>query len=230
MLESLFNLLFPRKCIVCKRIIKNNILCYDCREEYEKEINDGCLSCGNPHNKCRCDSLYLENERIIYALPYKSDGVSREMLLKLKTAKYKPLISHLTDKMAEALRENGVEGDYLITYVPRSPGRIRIEGVDQAKNLAYALADKTKCEIKNLFICRGGMKEQKALEYRDRDINARSRFFLRIGAEEIIKGKRIVLVDDIITSGATVKICSELLLECGATDVICLGAGRSVKY
>ncbi|MBQ8255286.1 MAG: ComF family protein [Clostridia bacterium] len=230
MLNKFLSLIFPTACIRCRRIAKHGFLCTECKEEYEKELSDGCLSCGNPHAKCRCDSKYLDNEKLIYAIPYRSDGVSRELLLKMKTSNNKALVSHLADKMASALKENGIEEDVLITYVPRSPTKIRLEGVDQAKILAYALAEKMKLDIENVFICRGGVKEQKSLEYGERDIYARTRFSLRLGAEEKIKGKRVVLVDDIITSGATVKVCSEILTEFGAEDVICLGAGRSVKY
>ncbi len=229
MLNKLLSLIFPTVCIRCKRIVKHGFLCPECKEEYEKELSDGCLSCGNPHEKCRCDSKYLNNEKLFYALPYKTDGVSRSLLLKMKTANNKALVSHLTDKMSAVLTANGIAGEYIITYVPRSPIKIRLEGVDQAKILAHSLAGKMKLNIENLFICRG-IKEQKSLEYSERDIYARSRFSLRLGAEEKIKGKRIVLVDDIITSGATLKICSDLLSEAGALDVVCLGAGRSVKY
>ncbi len=230
MLNKILSFIFPQTCISCKRITRNGFLCPDCKDEYEKELSDGCLSCGNPHEKCRCDSKYLDNEKIIYAIPYKTDGVSRAMLLKMKNSNNKALVTHLTDKMASALRENGIEKDVIITYVPRSPAKIRIEGVDQAMILAHALADKMKLDIEELFICRSGVKEQKSLEYAERDIYARSRFSLKMGVEEKIKGKRVVLVDDIITSGATVKVCSDLMIEAGALDVTCLGAGRSVKY
>lgn len=229
MLNKLLSFIFPTVCIRCKRIAKHGFLCPECKEEYGKELSDGCLSCGNPHGKCRCDSRYLDNEKLFYAIPYKTDGVSRSLLLKMKTSNNRALVSHLTDKMAKVLKTNGIENGYIITYVPRSPMKIRLEGVDQAKILARSLAEKMNFGIENLFICRGA-KEQKSLEYAERDIYARSRFSLRLGAEEKIKGKRIVLVDDIITSGATVKICSDLLIEAGALDVICLGAGRSVKY
>ena len=229
MLNKLLSFIFPTACVRCKKITKHGFLCYDCKEEYEKELSDGCLSCGNPHGKCRCDSKYLNNEKLFYAIPYKTDGVSRSLLLKIKTTNKRALVSHLTDKMAEVLRTNGIEEDHIITYVPRSPMRIRLEGVDQAKILAQSLSEKMNFGIENLFICRGA-REQKTLEYNERDIYAKRRFSLRIGAEEKIKGKRIVLVDDIITSGATVKVCSDLLTEAGALDVICLGAGRSVKY
>ena len=59
--------------------------------------------------------------------------------------------------MASALKENGIEEDVRITYVPRSPTKIRLEGVDQAKILAYAVAEKMKLDIENVFICRGGV-------------------------------------------------------------------------
>ena len=229
MLNKLLSFIFPTVCVRCKKITKHGFLCYDCKEEYEKELSDGCLSCGNPHGKCRCDSKYLNNEKLFYAIPYKTDGVSRSLLLKIKTTNKRALVSHLTDKMAAVLKTNGIEEDHIITYVPRSPMRIRLEGVDQAKILAQSLSKKMNFGIENLFICRGA-REQKTLEYNERDIYAKRRFSLRLGAEEKIKGKRSVLVDDIITSGATVKVCSDLLTEAGALDVICLGAGRSVKY
>lgn len=229
MLNKILSLIFPSKCVNCGKIVKSGFLCYDCKSEYEKEISDGCLSCGNPHDRCSCDSAYLEHEKMLHVIPYRSEGPSREMLLTLKSTRHKEIIDHLTDKMVSAIKTNRLEYD-MITYVPRSPTKIRIEGVDQAKILAFALSEKTKIEAQTLFICRGGMKEQKELEYSGRDVFARERFSLIMGAEERVNGKRIFLVDDIITSGATAKVCSELLYEAGALDVTCLSAGRSVKY
>ena len=230
MLNRILNLIFPAKCVHCGRVTHKGFLCPDCEREYENEISLGCLSCGKQHERCTCDSRYLNNEKMIYVVPYKSEGVSRDMLLRIKTLNARAIVSHLTDKMASALRSNGVGSDYIITYVPRSPTKIRIEGVDQAKLLARSLAEKTGLKLEKLFLCAGGVKEQKSLEYSERDVFARSRFSLILGAEERIKGKKIVLVDDIITSGATVKVCSDMLTDAGATDVVCLSAGRSVKY
>ena len=230
MLNRILNLIFPAKCVHCGRITQKDFLCPDCEREYEKEISDGCLSCGKRHEKCTCDSQYLNNEKLIYAIPYKSDGVSRDMLLAIKLLNARAIVDHLTDKMAFALKSNGIGRDYIITYVPRSPTKIRMTGVDQAKILAYSLAKKTGLDIEKLFLCAGGVKEQKSLEYVERDVFARARFSLILGAEKRIEGKKIVLVDDIITSGATVKVCSELLTDAGASDVVCLSAGRSVKY
>ncbi len=230
MLNKILSLIFPPICVRCKRIINHGFLCYECNLEYDKEQSDGCLSCGKPHNRCRCDSKYLENEKIIYSIPYRTDGPSRAILLKMKTSKIPEIVSHLTDKMAEALKANGIKENFIITYVPRAPYKKRLEGIDQSKVLSYALAEKINAPIFDLILCQNRRKEQKELEYTERDIYAKTRYSLVLGAEEKLIGKRVILIDDIITSGATAKICMGLLLEAGADEVNCLFAGRSVKY
>ncbi len=228
--EKASNLVFPKRCASCGEMIKDGFLCFSCKAVYDSEITDGCLRCGNEHVFCRCDALHLKSDEMIYCLPYKEEGVSRELLLKLKTSRPREVLDELGSRMASALRQNGISEGWTVAYVPRSSKKIRTEGTDQARNLAHKVASLMELEIINCFLCRDSGVEQKELVYRGRKINAEKRFSLRLGAENKIEGKRIVLVDDIITSGATAKICSELLTEAGAAEVICLGAGRSVSY
>jgi predicted amidophosphoribosyltransferase len=60
--------------------------------------------------------------------------------------------------------------------------------------------------------------------------NMRDRFILRRGAEKLLRGKRALLVDDVLTSGATASACARALLEGGAGLVDLLTAARTLRY
>lgn len=229
-LKGLLDVLFPRKCASCRELITEGFLCYTCYMTYMKEITDGCLSCGRTHPFCVCAIKHMDDERLIYCLPYKDQGVSRDMLLRMKRGKHALISSELTDRLADAMRANDIDKSWTLTFIPRAPAKIRINGVDQAKELAYTLSEKTGLECINTLICRNLYREQKRLSLSARKNNADRRFHLRPRAKDLIKGRKILLVDDIVTSGASAKRCIELLREAGASDVICLAAGKSVKY
>lgn len=228
--KSILDLLFPKKCAYCRELITEGFLCYTCNAVYMKEITDGCLGCGRAHPFCTCAIRHMEDERLIHSLPYKDEGVSKAVLLRMKDGKYRLILEELTDRLEGAIRANDIDNSWTLTFIPRAPSKIRMYGVDQTKELACMLSRKTGLECIKTIKCRSLYREQKRLGLNARKLNANKRFHLRRGAEHLIKGRKILLLDDIVTSGASAKRCIELLREAGASDVICLAAGRSVKY
>lgn len=227
---KLLSLIFPRKCLYCGKHAEDGLFCRECGEEYRTELDNGCPGCNSPFPFCTCGVKHMENERLIYCLPYKPAGPSRALLLRLKNGGSREVISELAGRMLEAFGLNLSLDGWIVTYVPRAPKSARLYGCDQSMELAKELSKRASLPLIRTLVCHPTKSEQKELPLKLRKTNADNRFTLRHRAGGKIKDKRIILIDDIITSGATAKRCIELLKEAGACEVICLSAGRSVKH
>lgn len=124
----------------------------------------------------------------------------------------------------EAGREQTV-----VTYCPRNRHRVREYGFDQAELLALGIADIGGYELSSLLTRqrRGVSKSQKTLGFEARAINARRSVSLT--GEMDIKGKTVILVDDVVTSGATMAACASLLMGAGAENVVCVAVAEDVR-
>jgi competence protein ComFC len=109
----------------------------------------------------------------------------------------------------------------VITYVPRSKGAYLQHGVDQAKELAKELALRIGIPAVSAICRRGGKgTAQKKLDLPNRLKNAGSAYGVKNKVD--LGGKDVLLVDDIVTSGATMAVCVRLLRQMGAKRVYCV--------
>lgn len=99
-----------------------------------------------------------------------------------------------------------------ITFAPSSKKSRKKLGFDHGKYLASALSGKTGVQVMQLFTAAGS--EQKVLDREERKDNAR-KIRLRKGKFNALRGKKILLIDDVYTTGSTVHRCRELLEELG---------------
>ena len=114
----------------------------------------------------------------------------------------------------------------LVTFIPRSRATLSKLGVDQAERLARGLADATGYKFYKLLCRRGVLRpEQKKLDTDGRRKNAKATFALSQDAESECRGKTVILVDDLLTTGATLGVCSSLIYSAGAARVICATVG-----
>ena len=106
---------------------------------------------------------------------------------------------------------------FAITYIPRRKSTKRYYSFDQSQKLAKALGKIINIPV---FSCieNKGKREQKRLNKIERLENARKAYAMKKNAK--IEYENIFLVDDIITSGASMKVCADLLYENGAKNVI----------
>ena len=202
-LESLASLLFPPRCAFCGRPGVRGV-CPDC----EKAL---------PY----CKTPLHERAEIGACLaPLKYEGIVREALLSYKFHGSQSRCAGFGDILAQAAAEHfGGEFD-LVTYVPVSKKRKAERGYDQS----YLLARET---------CRHWSVAPETLLQKTKDNAAQSSLSSReerqknvVGAytavnEDKIKGQRILLIDDILTTGATLREAARVLREAGAAKVIC---------
>ncbi len=105
----------------------------------------------------------------------------------------------------------------VVTYCPRSPAKVRKIGTDQAERIARRLAARLELPFEPLFTRRDGV-EQKQLDVEERKSHAKHAYALRRGASVAVK--RVILVDDIVTTGASMAACTQVLVDGGALSVV----------
>ena len=147
----------------------------------------------------------------------------------LKYGGWPDLATTLADRMIEATRHtlDLTEGS-VIAPIPTTPGRLRTRGYDQARLLALGVVERAGGTLVDALERRPGGVSQVALHPRERRANVDGVFSIRPGAESLIGGKHLVLVDDVLTTGATASAAATALEKGGAASVRLLTFARSL--
>ena len=226
-LEIIKSAIFPPKCVRCSAYTDfDRCLCPQCLELWEKEKREKCRKCGRMHINCTC---LINNEAsrlfgVFHLAEYKKDSVASQLVYKLKGSQG-PVGEFLASELYERLKERQDFSEALITYVPRRREAIRENGSDQALALARNLGQISGKEIHELIV-RIGTLAQKNLNSEERYRNVRKSYFINEKNQELIKGKRIFIIDDIITTGSTVSYIADLLIDAGAMSVSAVSVAR----
>lgn len=208
------SLLFPMVCLGCGRPAEEadgSPLCQPCRGRLPR-----CLF------PWRGSGLSLDGG----ISPFLYEGTAKEMVLALKYQGRISLAPFLAHQMAEELlrRPENLPADRILP-VPLHPVRLRERTFNQAELLARFLSRELDipCESDLLIRCRP-TRPQPDLTREERIRNVRGAFDLRGKAR--LNGLRILLVDDVLTTGSTARACARLLKSAGARTVIAVTAVR----
>lgn len=223
--DRILNILFPPRCVSCDELIdpdKTNALCPHCRAKYEIEKEFLCPECQSVHKDCTCMPKILSRQvnEAMHLLEYtKEECVARDLVLHAKDGRYEYLYRMLESELA-ALVAHRVKSPEacLFTFVPRSRRRKLESGVDQSQEVAKRLAGHFGGDFAKLILsCKA--HEQKNLTASERRENREASYRLARGAEEQIRGRHILLYDDVVTTGATLSACAKLLKKAGARSI-----------
>ena len=198
--------LFPPKCVLCRRVLKNGEidLCSECRAEAPV------FSQGN------LKLQFLDS----YAAVWYYEEKVRESLLRYKFGNRRSYAQNYGRLLAMKLLEIYPDGFDVLTYVPISRLRRLKRGYDQVELLANAVGRELGLEPKQLLKKNRNNPPQSGLgDYAHRRANVLG-IYTALECEQI-KGKRILLLDDILTTGATAGEASRVLLTAGAKEVHC---------
>ena len=229
--------LLPPRCSRCGERIRrpgSPLFCSVCYPRFIQEVTEGCPICCRPTISCLCKTRHC-TERLVYALPY--DGTAEDstisyLILTSKYRHHRAAHETLAAYMIDAARRTGLteDRDRVITFVPRALTKAMKLGLDPAE-----LLTKRYCQAQNTTYLplldhseRG--EEQKTLAYSDRLPNSLLNYYLLPQAASRVAGRRVLLIDDVVTTGATVAVCAAALREAGATDVTVLAAAKSVSH
>ncbi|MCL2271574.1 MAG: ComF family protein [Treponema sp.] len=220
------NFLFPRPCAICGGSLLNASevhfgLCEQCLKPLLTEEKDRCIKCGKPLVSeieicilCR-NTREHSYEKIWVFFPY--SGKYRKLLTEFKFHRNLALANLFTEKISAVLNEPELINASLVP-VPVRPGKIREKGWDQVDYLVKKLKKNSKSD---LFVSnclkRKKSKIQKMLNRTDRIENLKGRIYSSKKSP-----KTALIIDDVITTGSTLEICSSVLKENGAEKVYCL--------
>ncbi len=216
-LSLLLDLLFPPKCVFCGHILRSG--------------EDGaCAACqrdlpwiGGPAAEQKPEFVSLCASPLWYQGPVRASFHR----YKFKGARgYAGLYGRL---VGQCVRDH-LSGRYdLITWVPLSPKRARARGYDQARLIAQeAAAELGEAAVETLVKGRE-VPAQSGLGKDDAARRANVLGAYRVLDPERIAGKRVLLIDDVVTTGSTLSECARVLRTEGAADVVCATLARARK-
>ncbi len=224
------------KCPSCGALTKRSgTLCPDCLEKYEDEKRKECEFCKMPASVCVCSTrgLYYCRQLGTTMRSAVFYGSGNEVFMSaLKSLKYssdrgaeKFFARELSGELLKLFAEKGeMPEDWCVTYPPRRRAAVRKYGVDQSKGIAKRIAAYTGMRFEKTLVRTGGAA-QKTLGKEMRKENAGHSFKPRKKAS--VYGKKYVIVDDVITSGETMKACQTILLSGGASAAFALSVAKT---
>ncbi|MGB0671970.1 MAG: double zinc ribbon domain-containing protein [Rhodospirillales bacterium] len=231
----LLDWLLPPRCPACGAEVQGGgDLCGDCYPKMTFLDEPLCQCCGLPFPyetglKGVCGACARQQprfQRARAALVY--DDASRGMILALKHADRTDLVPAFARWMARAGRPLLAEAD-LILPVPLHWSRLMGRRFNQSAELARALSRMARRPFcPGLLRRKRRTRPQGHLSRRGRIRNVAGAFHLAPGAAGRIQGKRVLLIDDVLTTGATAESCAKVLLRGGAAAVDVLTLARVV--
>ncbi len=212
--DVILETLFPSniKCIFCGRDIPSDFICKDCLKEEIFNEGNRCQKCDTPikEGNIICDHCKKAKRHFdrIYC-PFIYDGKVRKALLKFKSDGAKYLAHAFATFIAQRLEVDEVEFD-LIVPVPSHKDTIKQRGYNPARVLADELGKILNKPVADILYKVRKTKNQKFLNYEDRQNNLENTMILLDNS--IIKNKNILIIDDIVTTGATIEACANLMI------------------
>ncbi len=218
------------RCAGCDRALPvSGVLCPDCSERFRREITAPCPICGVPEIECGCfaDGKKSPFERVMHLAGYRPFGVAGRMVLLCKDNRDTPLLDFLSALAANEIeRRLRPSGDSVIVPLPRSDKARRRAGFDQSAELARRIAGRLGIDYADALEHKGG-RIQKKLGYRERMRNAGDAYSVR--DEVTLSGRRVILWDDVVTTGASAAVCGKLLHKAGVTHIDLCTLTRTVR-
>ena len=247
-LDRFIKLLFPECCALCGEPVESYrecALCSTCLVKWQLE-KDACRDreAGLPVRSFTTDEISGERDesskersesskerfgQVVYLSNYRPgdpDNAVRALIHKLKRHATKILVDFIAGEYRELLLQAApmlfdgtvAPGEVIVTWIPRRDRAVIEIGYDHMELCAKRLAELSGFECRRLISRTGEALEQKKLGARDRMLNAERSM---ASAAAGLDGKYVVLIDDLVTTGASMKVGERLISDAGAEMVIC---------
>jgi ComF family protein len=242
MREALDSLVLPAPCRICTRILDTGSripFCHDCMEALDEPLPEPlCAACGRPIvSTAVAGGISFPKCHFCRSRPYKFDlsrsfgaytpRMSRAILL-LKYGKVTPLGDWFARRLATLVEHHAVDfGVDVVIPVPLDQGRLRERGFNQAELIAKPLASLLGIPFRSYLLVRTRPRPNHLrLTLRERWETVRGAYATHNAAQ--VDKLRVLLVDDVFTTGATLDACSQALKGAGAARVVGLTVARAL--
>ena len=230
--DSLFFYLSVPKCVGCKeRLSRTDLaLCPSCLEEYREIKKRNCSLCSKTLEFCHCTNSHLDSHYVhklvkVFRYVHRDDLPSNNLIYSLKRDNRKDVLEFLTSELSKAIRNSIKDPEACVFInVPRRRKEAAKYGIDHAKLLAKSLAKCFSAEYYQPLISKSKHAQKKATGP-ERIKNAK--FALKRRAKDL-HGKTVIIVDDIVTTGASMGACATLIRALAPKKII--GATVSIAY
>lgn len=200
----IFRLLFPPKCVLCRAVLA-------------EEETDLCRSCRESQMEYNGSKIKLSFLAQWTGLWYYKENV-RQSILRYKFYGRRSYGESYGRLLAMKLQKEGLDDTDLLSWIPISRQRKRSRGYDQSQLLAAAVAKELGMqEVATLRKIRNAKPQSTMGSAAHRRANILGAY--SVIDPSLIAGKRILLLDDIVTTGATASECARTLLTAGAKEV-----------
>ena len=239
--DAVVSVFFPSGCRICERLLTKASrvpLCEECLSSFERVPSVVCEVCGRPlpgltggpEQALLCaacqEGTYAPDRARSFAF-YK-EAVVRAILL-LKFEQIEPLGAWFGERLAEVVNVEGAKlaADVAVP-VPLHRQRERERGYNQATLVSKPLAKKLRLPLKAVRLMRTRPRPDKqVLSLEERRESVRGAFATRPGSQ--VDSQRVLLIDDVLTTGATLDACARALRHAGAKSASALTVARAVR-
>jgi ComF family protein len=223
---DLLDLIFPKSCLSCHQ--SGSYICAKCLSKVEF-ASPVCPSCkrfspnGVTHPGCKSES-YLDGALAVW----RYEGVIRKALLKLKYNFVSDIANDLSQKASIKILSNSklLQSSVFIP-IPLHKSRSKWRGFNQSKELAKGLSKQLFVPVEEKILIRISAGIPQARLNRDSRLrNMRGKYAVNVSREALAKWDRIILVDDVWTTGSTFQEAARVLKQAGAKEVWGLSVAR----
>lgn len=210
MLRTLANLIAPDCCVVCNS--QGSLLCLDCQQLHLKPRRAACFYCNHFCDGKTCKSCKPKTSLDGLHVAYYYEPPLDQLIYQLKYYGNRDVASLFARAIAEQIPD---VKDILLTYIPVSGGRMRERGYNQAELLARGVANEL-----NQPLCRTLLRIRSVEQIgqgRAQRYEAVINNFVALKSR--VNGHNVVIVDDVVTSGATLNECARVLKQASAKAV-----------
>lgn len=212
--STVLDFIFPPRCVCCGRVaLPGRQLCTAC----DKTVPTAFWSGRMTHEET--------GKTFLCIAPDVYDGTMRKAIIRFKFYGQQKSAPFFAERILGQLRRSNLLTEFdAIACVPLSKERRKARGYNQSQLIAEELSRMTGVPYANVLEKVTDNREQHKLHRADRQQNVLGVYAIR--QDEIVHGKRFLLLDDIMTTGATLQECAGQLIAAGAKQVICAVAAR----
>lgn len=219
--KYVLDIFFPNRCPFCGKVIKwNENCCEKCFAEIPYITTEHCKKCGKEN--CICSEVQISYDGCTSVTYY--SGIIKDGIVRFKTDKALNLVDVFESDMYNSLNKiTDISKIDFVTFVPMNKSAKRSRGYNQAEVIAGKLS-KIMCKpvISDILIKYRNDIIQHELSRNERKMIVKGLFGFNCKFLKAVKGKNVLLCDDVITTGSTLNECASVLKQNGAESVYCI--------
>lgn len=225
--------LLPRTCVSCDRLLDAGdagLVCGRCWSRVALLAHPQCARCGHPIRRaCEWCVLIPDYVVAVRSVCWTHKGTGAAIVHALKYRGWHAVAREIAERMGRlAWPPDSSIARASLVPVPLAPSRERERGYNQSERIASALATRWSASLWSNALERVKSTEtQTRLTPEDRLANVSSAFRIRDACTQAVRDAHVVLVDDVVTTGATLNACAAALREGGARSISYMTFGRA---